>query len=72
MPAMGTSLFLIAIGVILAWAVTGTVAGVSLYAVGIILLVVGAFGLLMSMLFWTSFAPFRRQDDEVVHHVHDV
>ena len=39
MPAMGTSLFLIAIGVILAWAVTGTVAGVSLYAVGIILLV---------------------------------
>jgi hypothetical protein len=69
MPALGFSLFLIAAGAILAFAVNASVSGVSLYAVGIILLIVGVLGAVMSMLFWTSFAPFARHDDDV-HVVH--
>ena len=62
MPALGFSLFLIAVGAILMFAINVSVSGVSLYTVGIILLIVGIIGALMSMLFWTSFAPFARHD----------
>jgi hypothetical protein len=67
MPALGFSLFLIAVGAILAFAVNVAVSGVSLYTVGIILLVVGVIGALMSMLFWTSWAPFASDRDRDVH-----
>jgi hypothetical protein len=63
---IGVSLFLIATGAILAWAVNVEASGVDLNAVGIILLVVGAIGLLLSMLFWSSFAPFARREDRTV------
>lgn len=69
MPALGFSLFLIAVGAILAFAINVSVSGVSLYTVGIILLIVGAVGALMSMLFWTSFAPYGRRDRDVDVHV---
>jgi Domain of unknown function (DUF6458) len=65
MPALGFSLFLIAVGAILAFAINVSVSGVSLYTVGIILLIVGVVGALMSALFWTSFAPFGHRDDDV-------
>ncbi len=71
MPALGFSLFLIAVGAVLAFAVNASVSGVSIYAMGIILLIVGVLGALMSLLFWTSFAPFARHDsthDDI--HVH--
>jgi len=51
---MGVSIFLIALGAILIWGVTGEVAGVNIDAIGVILLVVGALGLLLSLLFWSS------------------
>jgi hypothetical protein len=51
---LGVSLFLIAVGAILTWAVNATVSGLDINAVGVILLVVGAAGLLLSMLFWSS------------------
>ena len=54
----GFSLFLIAVGAILTWAVTYTVSGVDVNAVGVILMLVGAAGLLLSLLFWSSFSPF--------------
>lgn len=66
MPALGVSLFLLAIGLILALAVTTTVSGVSLVAVGWILTAVGAFGVLLSLLFLMSFFPFGAR--EHVHH----
>lgn len=74
MPALGFSLFLIAVGAILAFAVNVPLTGVSLYAIGIILLIVGLVGTLMSMMFWTSFAPFGRTDvhRDVHHDAHDV
>ena len=48
---IGTSLFLIAVGAILKFAVTASVSGVSLATVGVILMVVGILGLVISLLF---------------------
>ena len=62
MPQLGFSLFLIAVGAILMFAINVDVSGVSLYTVGLILLIVGVVGTLMAMLFWTSFAPFARRE----------
>ena len=50
---IGTSIFLIAMGAILKFAVTATVAGLELATVGTILIVVGVIGLLVSML-WAA------------------
>jgi hypothetical protein len=51
---IGVSLFLIAVGAVLVWGVTSDIAGVSEDAIGVILMVVGGAGLLLSMLFWSS------------------
>jgi hypothetical protein len=59
---IGVSLFLIAVGAVLAWAVDATVVGLDIVVVGAILMVVGTIGLLLSLLFWASFAPFARRD----------
>jgi hypothetical protein len=45
----GTSIFLIALGAILKFAVTASVSGVRLATVGVILMIVGAVGLLISL-----------------------
>jgi hypothetical protein len=63
---IGASLFLIAIGAILTWAVEVSVSGIDLNVVGVILMVVGILGLLLSLLFWSSFSPFRREERTVV------
>jgi signal transduction histidine kinase len=44
---IGSSLFLIAVGAILKFAVTAQVAGVDLQVVGVILMIVGAVGLVL-------------------------
>jgi hypothetical protein len=51
---LGVSLFLIAVGAILTWAVTAEVSGLDIQVVGVILLIVGMAGLLLSLLFWSS------------------
>jgi hypothetical protein len=61
---IGVSLILIAIGAILTWAVETTVSGIDINTVGVILMVVGAVGLLISLVFWSSWgagAPGRRR-----------
>ena len=60
--ATGTSLLLIAAGAVLAFALNVRVSGVNLVAVGDILMIVGGIGLLFSLLFLTSFAPFGPHD----------
>ena len=55
---IGVSLILIAIGAILTWAVSAEVSGVDIQVVGVILLVVGAIGALMSLIFWSSWGGF--------------
>ena len=47
--SIGFSLFAIAVGAILKFAVTGHVAGISIPTVGVILMVVGAIGLAVSL-----------------------
>lgn len=47
---LGTSIFLIALGAILKFAVTTTVSGIELATVGVILMVVGVIGLCISLI----------------------
>jgi hypothetical protein len=54
----GTSLFLIAVGAILKFAVNISVQGLDLDAIGVILMIVGAIGLLASIVFWNSWGGF--------------
>ena len=54
---LGTSLFLIAVGAILTFAINATVSGIDIATVGIILMIVGVIGLLISLFFlgeWRS------------------
>lgn len=55
---IGFSLFLMAVGAILTWAVDYTTAGFDINVAGVILMAIGALGLVLSLLFWSSFAPF--------------
>jgi hypothetical protein len=55
---IGASLILIAAGAILRWAVTADVDGVSIDTIGLILLIIGAVGLVLSLVFWSSWAGF--------------
>jgi hypothetical protein len=51
---IGVSLILIAAGAIMTWAVNVSSSGFNINTVGIILMVVGAVGLLLSLMFWSS------------------
>ena len=51
---IGTSIFLIAVGAILKFAVTASVSGIELATVGVILMVVGVIGLLISLFLLTQ------------------
>ena len=50
---IGTSIFLLALGAILKFAVEDAIAGIELATVGVILMIAGVIGLLIS-LFWMS------------------
>ncbi|HUQ63815.1 MAG TPA: hypothetical protein VM121_08680 [Acidimicrobiales bacterium] len=59
---IGTSIFLIAVGAILRFAVNVTdTSSINLHTVGVILMVVGAGGLLLSLIFWESWGGFHRR-----------
>ena len=63
---LGVGIFLVAAGAILAFAANVDTAaqGVNLHTVGLILLGVGALGILLSMVFWSSWGgpgAFRRR-----------
>ena len=58
---IGTSIFLIAVGAILAFAVTARVAGIEIETAGIILMVVGGIGLLISLFQEVMWSDRRRR-----------
>ena len=61
---LGASLVVIAVGAILAWAVTADTEGIDVNVVGVILMIVGLVGFLLSLLFWSSWGGpgyFRRR-----------
>ena len=49
---IGISVFLIALGAVLSFAVNLTVSGLDLDTIGVILMVVGAIGLVASLIIW--------------------
>jgi hypothetical protein len=59
---IGVSIFLIAVGAILAFAVNAEVSGLDIEVVGWILLAVGAIGILLSLLFWGSWGGWGRRE----------
>ena len=62
---IGTSIFLIAVGAILRYAINVTVQGVEIDTVGLILIVVGIIGLVISLaiIFMSTDDRPRRPDD---------
>lgn len=64
---IGASLFLIAVGAILTWAITAHISGVNVHVVGVILMLVGLTGLLIDLYLWNS-----RRGSAVVTHSPDV
>ena len=59
---IGVSLFLLAAGAILTFAVDVTTEGVNLDTIGVILMVVGGIGLLLFLTVWGSWGADRRED----------
>jgi hypothetical protein len=62
---IGVSLVLIAAGAILTWAVSAEVSGVDIQTVGVILMVVGIVGAILSMVFWSSWGGFGGRETVV-------
>ena len=64
---IGTSILLIAVGAILKYAVTAHVSGIDLQTVGVILMLVGILGLILSLLYtfvWSDRARARGAVDD--------
>ena len=58
---IGVSIFLFVVGAILTFAVDVSTSGFNINTVGIILMVAGLLGLVFSVLFWSSIAPWSRR-----------
>ena len=57
---IGTSIFLFAVGAILRFAVAVDTNGtLDVHMVGVILMIVGAFGAFLSLIFWSSWGGFN-------------
>jgi hypothetical protein len=63
---LGTSIFLIALGAILRYAVTSSVSGISLPTVGLILMIVGVAGIVLSLLYMTTWSSRRAGRERVI------
>ncbi|MDX6437801.1 MAG: hypothetical protein QOF45_384 [Gaiellaceae bacterium] len=58
---ISVSILLIAVGAILTWGVTAEAQGLDVNAIGVILMIVGLLGLVISALFWSSWGGFQRR-----------
>lgn len=67
---IGASIFLLALGAILTFGITADEDATGLFnidTIGVILMIVGAIGILLSMMFWSSWGgPGRREERTVV------
>jgi hypothetical protein len=63
---IGVSIFLLAVGAILTFAVEVEAEGFDINTVGVILMIVGAIGLLLSMTLWGSWGPWGHRGDTTV------
>jgi hypothetical protein len=55
---VGTGLVIFAVGAILRFAVSVTTTGFNIHAIGIILMIVGGIGFVLSLFFWSSWGGF--------------
>lgn len=55
---VGTSLIVFAVGAVLRFAVSVTTTGFNIHAIGLILMIVGGIGFLLSLAFWSSWGGF--------------
>jgi len=65
------SLLLAAAGAILIWAVNATVSGLNIHTIGVILLIVGIIGFVVSLAFWSSWGGFGGRAAGSTTVVHD-
>lgn len=68
---IGVSIFLIAVGAILAFAVNFTVSGLDINVVGYILMIVGVIGLIMTAFIWGPRRSAARSDVVEERRVYD-
>jgi uncharacterized protein involved in exopolysaccharide biosynthesis len=64
--SIGGSISLIAVGAILRYAVTATVSGVSIQTIGLILMLAGILGLLLSLLYLFAWRSRRAGGERIV------
>ena len=57
---IGTSIFLIALGAILRYAVNAEISGLEISTIGLILMIAGVIGLVISLLYMTMWSRGRR------------
>ncbi|MGH9155551.1 MAG: DUF6458 family protein [Acidimicrobiales bacterium] len=69
---LGVSIFLIAVGAILTFAVNVTTSGLDLSAVGVILMLVGGVGIFADLVLFGDRGPFGRQRTTIVDSGPDV
>jgi hypothetical protein len=67
---IGASVFLMAVGAVLTFALEANLEGIDLDTVGIILMIAGALGLLVSLVVWRDGAPWATRDRTVVREEH--
>jgi hypothetical protein len=61
---VGVSLILSAVGAVMIWAVNTTSSGFNIHTAGVILLVVGIIGFIVSLMFWSSWGGFGGARDD--------
>ncbi len=71
--SIGTSLFLVAVGAILRFAVTASVSGLNIQTIGLILMIVGIAGLILSIVWmlWWADATRQRREETIVRDPRD-
>ena len=74
---IGVSIFLIAVGAVLAFAVNVPASGIDIDTVGVILMAVGFGVLLYTLIWWSDYMPWRRdrtviRETQVEPHSHYV
>ncbi len=57
---IGVSMLLVALGAILVWGIERDAEGLNIDAIGVILMVIGLLGFLISMIFWSEWSPIYR------------
>lgn len=66
---IGASIFLLALGAILSFGLNVDSDGSGVFnidTIGVILMVIGAIGILLSMMFWSSWGGFGRREERTV------